>query len=1132
MILALLAASAPALAAVPMPVFPDCGAPDQPERCPADLGEAWDLVSYVRDEWKDTVRVEEHALGTGLWADKAWSRTTGRPDVVIAVLDSGIEWDSPHVLRKHYLHAAELPYPRGADGSDLGTHDYNGDGVFNIDDWVDDPRVDVAAGQDRADAILDPSDLIATFSDGVDDDGNGYIDDISGWDFFWNDNDPYDDTRYGHGTGEMRDSVAEGDDAHGGLGTCPSCMAMSLRVSDSFVADGASFATAVLYGVDNGASVVQEALGTINHPAYATEAIEYAWDRGVLVVGSAADETAYHHNFPGVSQHTLYVHAVRYDDDDRGDSESFLSYSNCTNHGVRLQLSAPSTSCSSGATGVTSGVAGLVASAGREADADLTALELLELLALTADDIDLSGDPRIEGPDRRWYPTGPGWDRISGYGRVNAWRAVSAVLDDEIPPEADILTPDWFDWVDPEDPGSVTITGVVAADRDAVAAWTLEAGAGDEPTEWIALASGTDAVTGVLATWDPGARPLPGLDPAAELPDWTLDDDQLARETAVHAWNVTLRLTVEDTAGRVGESRKSFTLKHDPDALDGFPMDLGTSLEGSPNLVDLDGDGVREIVLGDTAGWVHALRADGSELPGWPVHGTLLAELDPDDPANHRGAPAYETLDPDRYGSFVGSVAVGDLDGDGAPEVVAADLRGVLHAWSAGGALLDGFPVRQDAVPPEDRTEANVVDEGFLSSPALGDLDGDGDLEIVIGGMDQNVYAWHHDGDMVDGWPVLPVYPGFEDRGSRIISSPALGDLDQDGFVDVVIGTNETLNGTYGATYAISGLGWEDPRGAILPGWPVELFGAYTQALPYVGEGVPGSPVIGDLDQDGDLEVATHTIAGNVKAYHHDGEVYREHYGAASDFGPDSNVWDATIFPFINSSSLGDLDGDGGPDLVTGGIGAGVALSFNTDGRYYRLDHGILAWNGQSGEMVPGFPRVIEDMQFFMNPAIADLDGDGAMEVISGSAGHVVHAWDATGAEPDGWPKLTGQWILGSPGVGDIDGDGLLEVVATTREGWLFAWDTPTRADGPVAWQGFGHDPANTANHSAPLPGFNVPGEDDGGGDGGHDPGRSAADLAGESGGCGCGTGGVPSRGLAALGFGLAGLVVAGRRRR
>ena len=52
---------------------------------------------------------------------------------------------------------------------------------------------------------LDAGDLILNFSDGIDDDKNGYVDDISGWDFMKNDNDPYDDTRYGHGTGEAND---------------------------------------------------------------------------------------------------------------------------------------------------------------------------------------------------------------------------------------------------------------------------------------------------------------------------------------------------------------------------------------------------------------------------------------------------------------------------------------------------------------------------------------------------------------------------------------------------------------------------------------------------------------------------------------------------------------------------------------------------------------------------------------------------------------------------------------------------------------------------------------------------------------------------------------------------------------
>ena len=61
----------------------------------------------------------------------------------------------------------------------------------------------------------DPEDLILTCSDGVDDDGNGFTDDISGWDSFAGDNNPYDDTRFGHGTGRrvgllQRETMAKG----------------------------------------------------------------------------------------------------------------------------------------------------------------------------------------------------------------------------------------------------------------------------------------------------------------------------------------------------------------------------------------------------------------------------------------------------------------------------------------------------------------------------------------------------------------------------------------------------------------------------------------------------------------------------------------------------------------------------------------------------------------------------------------------------------------------------------------------------------------------------------------------------------------------------------------------------------
>lgn len=313
----------PASATFPLPPFPGCGTADRPDLCPSDLGTDWQRIGYIPSDWKDTVHPEEWEMGTGLGADQVWATTPGRTDVIIAVMDSGILWDEPELLKKHALNRSELPLPMiGAEEAEA--YDVNGDGVFNLDDYLDDPRVDWASGEDHGDAFLDPSDLIATFSDGVDDEGNGFVDDICGWDFLYNDNDPYDDTRFDHGTFEAYESVGVVDDGGSG-GVCPNCMALPLRVGDSFVAEGDNFANAVLYAVDNGASLIQEALGTYSNSSLARQSMQYAWERNVLVVGSAADENSYHPNPPGINPFGIYVHPVRYNTDDVSDATSFFN---------------------------------------------------------------------------------------------------------------------------------------------------------------------------------------------------------------------------------------------------------------------------------------------------------------------------------------------------------------------------------------------------------------------------------------------------------------------------------------------------------------------------------------------------------------------------------------------------------------------------------------------------------------------------------------------------------------------------------------------------------------------------------------------------------------------------------------
>ncbi|HMC71146.1 MAG TPA: S8 family serine peptidase, partial [Mycobacteriales bacterium] len=158
-------------------------------------------------------------------------------------------------------------------------------------------------------------------------------------------------------------------------GVCPNCEVMELRVGESFVAEANRFAEAVLYGTDRGANIVQEALGTYNDPVLAREAIDYAYYHGVTVIASAADEAAEHHNQPGAFPHTIVVNAVRgpetilhpegseHPSINTAQPPSWLQLDGCTNFGTRVDLSVEGNSCSSEATGKSSGVTGLIYSA-------------------------------------------------------------------------------------------------------------------------------------------------------------------------------------------------------------------------------------------------------------------------------------------------------------------------------------------------------------------------------------------------------------------------------------------------------------------------------------------------------------------------------------------------------------------------------------------------------------------------------------------------------------------------------------------------------------------------------------------------------------------------------------------------
>ncbi len=1134
--------------------FPTCAA--------AGCSDAADFGSYLfiapgafpNDYNPNGGEAWKFAPETGMDIEGAWERTTGRPDVAGAILDSGIIWDRRDVTRTVLLNADELPVSSGCTSQDC-----DGNGFVSIDDFADACTADL-----NGNGFCDGQDLILFYADGVDDDGNGFVDDIAGWDFLENDNDPDDDVDYGHGSGEAGDQYAEANNGGGTPGFAPSSFFLPLRVGDSFVADDGSFLQAVVYAVDRHVDLISEALGSINASDSGQAAVGYAYRRGIPIIASAADEESRHHNAPANYDHMIWVNSVKNGDGLVIDKEAngFELLNGCTNYGGKAWVAIPSSSCSSEATGRAGGLTALLIShAKNQIDRGLftpypgtgtpfSAEEVRQLLRASARDVDQSAAPFLEptangnllavllsAPARglyfgsSQYPTQAEWDQFTGYGRPNAPTLFDLVTDTTIPPEVDLSgSVRWFDIIDPVRTPSFDVRGSARALRAGNNFdWTLEVGCGIQPQDYVQIGSGSGDGAAiddeVLVGWASGETATScGFDPTQPIdgPD-------------VDAHTVTLRLRVRDTFGNLGEDRRTVAIHSDP-TLRFAPIHLPGSGESSPALVDVNRDGVLDIVQSGGDGAVHALDgATGNELPGFPAHTNALPV---------HASPAFSSGDVSLpHEAVIGAAAADDIDGDGRAEIVVASILGRLYVFDDHGQIRAGFPVATDPnlSLPVNRNRLNDMLRGFASAPVLANLDAAGQntaLEIVASALDGNLYAWRANGAPVTGFPVrladrakVSIDPATgkatplagvdaRERAAKSLSSPAIGDLDGDGRPEIVVATNEEygneLNGfaiesrlfrslagllgsadidefsvdTQGRVYAVKPDGNAAADGPFVAGWPVKVPLLTPGVLPTVGTGTPGSPAITDIDGNGSVRVAIFGMIGPVMLLKPDGtaslgSINGAPRALAIDFPggfptipATAGSPDAPFFAALGAGAFGDITGDGLPEYVapTGGLRKLFDIvapaqqgqlpdadSFVEDGVF--AHHQITAWNPRTGALVPAFPRVMEDMQFIGSPALADVDGDGVAEAINGSGAYLVRAYRADGSEPAGWPKFTHGWHLSSATPGDVDGDGNVEIVATTREGNLFVWDTPAAAtEAALPWAGYGRDRRNTKN--------------------------------------------------------------------
>ena len=311
-------------------------------------------------------------------------------------------------------------------------------------------------------------------------------------------------------------------------------------------------------------------------------------------------------------------------------------------------------------------------------------------------------------------------------------------------------------------------------------------------------------------------------------------------------------------------------------------VDTGAMIQATPTLVDIDGDPALEVAVGTVR------RVSGAS--GVRIYD--MAGATPTIVFNKAGAPQS----PDA--GFFGSPVVGDVDGDGRPDVVAIGFDQRLHAWRLDGSYLPGFPV--------------YTYDTSLSTPALADIDGDGRRDIVVGGdMDNGQplapggYLWAVKGNGQS----IPGYP-FRLSGEVIWSSPAVADLDADGDPDIVVGTGRNFgHADQRNLYAI------DARTrAALPGWPRQL-DANSMA----------SPAVANLDGDPQLEVVTMSGSGRVLSFQHDGGPRWSACARATWAG--SCPGDVAI---VASPVLADVDNDGGQEVVVAGEREVVELDAGT----------------------------------------------------------------------------------------------------------------------------------------------------------------------------------------------------------
>ncbi|WP_353929307.1 cadherin-like domain-containing protein [Okeanomitos corallinicola TIOX110] len=355
-----------------------------------------------------------------------------------------------------------------------------------------------------------------------------------------------------------------------------------------------------------------------------------------------------------------------------------------------------------------------------------------------------------------------------------------------------------------------------------------------------------------------------------------------------------------------------------------------------PTFADIDGDGDLDAFVGNKEGNTLFYRNTGTAA-----------------------APTFTLEATNPFGlTDVGNNAVptfADIDGDGDLDAFVGNVNGntlFFENNNAPVAVDNGFLSETNFNEQTGTNNPfNGIDVGYSSSPTFADVDGDGDLDAVVGGAFGNLKYYENTGSTTYVAQTGTNNPFDGIVGSR--NTPTLADVDGDGDLDAVVGDRDGNLKYYentGSTTYVAQTGTNNPFDGIAVGSFI-------------------SPTFADVDGDGDLDAVVGEFNGNLKYYENTGSTtYVAQTGT-------NNPFDGIDVGSFSTPTFADVDGDGDLDAVVG--------EFNGNLNYFENTGSTTApiYVEQTGTNNPFDGIAVGSIS---TPTFADVDGDGDLDAVVG----------------------------------------------------------------------------------------------------------------------------------------------------